>query len=270
MSDQYNDQEQWTPFRHDRLTWAVQRLILVNICAFAAWLLIAPFGQDDLLRFLSFRADRVLGGFLWLPVTYMFLHAGLMHLFGNMLGLFFFGPEVERTLGTRQFIRFYFICGVLALIPHFLLYPLQDHSAQALAFAPIGTIGASGACLGVIVACAVINPEGRVLLFPIPITLTIQGLALIYAALNILGALGGSGGVDALVHLGGMAVGFVYMKITPHLRRLRLRMPKRKKKKPKNKDGEGENGELDATGRAIDDMFDDNIYDFDDEKRRRG
>src|ERR1035437_5696798 len=51
---------------------------------------------------------------LWQPVTYLFLHGGLWHLILNMLGLFFFGPETERAIGTRRFLALYFACGILA------------------------------------------------------------------------------------------------------------------------------------------------------------
>ncbi len=45
-------------------------------------------------------------------ITYMFLHGGISHLFGNMLALFFFGPWLERTWGPQRFFIFYMVCGV--------------------------------------------------------------------------------------------------------------------------------------------------------------
>ena len=97
----------------DRITYAVQRLILINTAIFAFQLLLdIPLGYPIVhgeisgppggfvITWLGFQPGAFLNGALWKPVSYMFLHGGLMHLFLNMLWLFFFGPEVERTLGS--------------------------------------------------------------------------------------------------------------------------------------------------------------------------
>jgi len=67
----------------------------------------------------------------------MYLHNGLLHLFMNMLWLFFFGPEVEHTLGTRQFVRFYILCGMLGVLFTFIPMRLFDEN--------VSVAGASGA-----------------------------------------------------------------------------------------------------------------------------
>ncbi|HEY6807743.1 MAG TPA: rhomboid family intramembrane serine protease, partial [Gemmatimonadales bacterium] len=48
----------------------------------------------------------------WTFVTYMFVHAGLLHIAFNLLALFLFGPPVEERLGARAFLGFYLICGL--------------------------------------------------------------------------------------------------------------------------------------------------------------
>jgi len=239
-----------------RITWAVQRLILANTVLFAGQLLLdIPFGLPvrlsgfgappggNLIDLLAFQPDRLLVGMVWKPLTYMFLHNDLTHLFFNMLWLFFFGPEVERVLGTRQFIRFYLICGALGVLATFISYN-------------VSVTGASGAVMGVMIAFAMINPDRQFFLFPLPIPITARALVIIIVAMNILMGVQGGGATSVSTHLGGMAVGYGYMKLIPLLRE-RQRSFWRKKY-----DG---NNPSDPLGEAVD-----NIFKFEEEKRKRG
>lgn len=236
-----------------RITYAVQRLILANVIVFAAQLIlqILP-GRSGLpggivAEWLAFHPSLFIRGFVWQAFTYMFLHGGLWHLFVNMLGLYFFGPDVERILSTRQFFRFYLLCGVLGVMASLIPWGLYGSSA------PIA--GASGATLGVLVAFAVAYPDREIFLFPLPFPINARAIVLVFIVLNILSGIRAESTDSVSTHLGGMAVAFVYMKLAPRLRdwgdTLRNRRTKRKNK-------------LDAMGEAVD-----NIFKFEDEKRRR-
>ncbi|MBM3318572.1 MAG: rhomboid family intramembrane serine protease, partial [Candidatus Eisenbacteria bacterium] len=140
-------------------------------------------------------------GFLWQPVTYLFLHGGFFHLFINMFTLWMFGGELERLWGTRRFLQYYFFTGVGA-------------GLLTLLFTPRGyipTIGASGAIYGLLLAYARYFPERRILLyflFPIPVRVfvfIIGGIAL----LNSLGQPGDS--IAHAAHLGGIVFGWIYL-----------------------------------------------------------
>ncbi len=242
-----------------RITWAVQRLLLLTTALFAVQLVVhmfepmatgiaQPYAAPGLevLRWFAFDSQEFPRNWqVWQPLTYMFLHGGLLHLFGNMLWLYVFGPEVERVLGTRQFLRFYLIVGALAVLAT-LLTPRGWNSGTV--------IGASGATMGVLVAFAVVNPDRELMLFPIPIRLTARALVLIVIALNIMSAFGQSG-TSVATHFGGLAVGYVYMKVIPKWRRLRRRMRR----------GPGAAQKpVDAVGEAVD-----NIFSYEKEKRRR-
>ncbi|NIA15605.1 MAG: rhomboid family intramembrane serine protease, partial [Nitrospiraceae bacterium] len=156
-----------------RVTHAVQRLILLTCATFALQLILdIPFGRPlrigagaapggFISSWLAFQPSTVVRGALWKPFTYLFLHGGLMHLFFNMLWLFFFGPDVERALGTRQFYRFYFVCGALGVFATFLT--LGGRLAE------VSVVGASGAVMGMMVAFAMVNPERQFFLFPLPV-----------------------------------------------------------------------------------------------------
>ena len=85
--------------------------------------------------------------------TSMFLHAGVVHLAGNMLFLWIFGNNIEDTLGRVAFLAFYLVCGVLAALSHVALNPSSIFP----------TVGASGAVAGVLGAYLVLFPRARVL-----------------------------------------------------------------------------------------------------------
>lgn len=215
------------------ITRAVQRLILLNVVVFAAQLIAnIPFGAPtdsglpvgvqlpggEAAGFLAFSPLLFLRGALWTPFTYMVLHGGLMHLFQNMLFLFFFGPEVERVLSTRQFYRFFVFCGALGVFATFITAILQGD------FHPV--VGASGAIMGVLAAFAIINPEREIFLFPLPIPINARFLVIIVIFYNIFfGAMGRGSGVSWETHLGGLAAGYLYMRFLPKLR-WRWRKPK--------------------------------------------
>ena len=246
----YRERSAFSFAPRNRITYAVQRLILANVLVFAAQLMVSiPIGNAYILggvaaEWLSFRGDMVLRGAIWQPFTYMFLHADLSHLFWNMLGLYFFGPDVERVLGTRQFFRFYVLCGALGVFASIL---------PALVGLPSGPIvGASGATLGVLVACAVAYPEKEAFFLPLPFPLNIRVLVLIFVVLSLVQS---GSGVSVATHLGGITVGFVYMKAAP---RIRDWLEAWQKKRPQSKD------HLDVLGEAVE-----KIFKFEDEKRRR-
>ncbi len=218
MSKTYNQTIQFGTMGEGGITFAVRALILTNVAIFAAQLMLDiglgnlqtldPPGGALILDTLMYSSERLMQGWVWTPVTYLFLHAGLWHLFMNMLQLFFFGPEVERVLGTRQFLRFYFICGIVGALVNLIPYFYSGAS--------IPVVGASGAVLGVLVAFAVIDPDRHLFLLPLPFPITARALVFVLVAINVVPLLlAREGQVALFTHLGGMAAGFVYMKTRP-------------------------------------------------------
>jgi membrane associated rhomboid family serine protease len=142
-------------------------------------------------------------------VTYMFIHAGLLHLVFNMLTLWMFGTELERMWGTRFFVKFYFICGIGAGVLTLLLSLLPIGPLRQLYFSDI--VGASGAIFGLLLAYGMYFPERQIymyLIFPIPARIFV----LIMGAITLFLALSDSGGVANATHLGGLLVAYVYLK----------------------------------------------------------
>jgi membrane associated rhomboid family serine protease len=204
------------PFAAHLTPW-VKRLLAAN---FAVWLLMAlgilpPRLAEDLF---GFSVGTVLTR-PWSPLTYMFVHGGFMHVLFNMVGVFFFGPPLEREMGGTAFIRYYVACGIGAALTALLLVGL------------IGTplvIGASGAVFGVMLAFAWKWPDAPIYIWGLlPVKakwmVGVLGLGALWATMQA----GRGGGVAHWAHLGGLVTGIVYLKygdvMTTRFRALRRR-----------------------------------------------
>ncbi|HKQ87406.1 MAG TPA: rhomboid family intramembrane serine protease [Candidatus Acidoferrales bacterium] len=150
-------------------------------------------------------------GFVWQLGTYLFLHATIWHILFNLLYLAMFGADLEHSWGARKFTTYFFLCGVGAgLIDVGVRTALDPH---AVAGSVIPTIGASGAIYGVLLACAVIMPHRQVYLFPLPVTISMRLLVIILGAIEFISTFGLTGdNVSHVCHLGGMLVGYIYLR----------------------------------------------------------
>jgi membrane associated rhomboid family serine protease len=186
--------------------WATIGLIAANLFVYL-FLQSGPAGANFSLVFARFE--------WWMPVTYMFAHGGLLHLAGNMLFLWVFGPHAEDALGRGRFMLVYFSAGFASAALHVLasiaLYP--DDLA-------VGLVGASGAIMGV-VALFVLRFHGvRVRFFIwwiIPYIFHVRALwvGVAFVGWDLLWALlmvgqEGLGGVAHWAHIGGFIAGGVW------------------------------------------------------------
>lgn len=182
-----------------------KHLIIINIILFVAtyanrYFMISTFSMfyptSDMFRF-------------WQPVTYMFMHGSFMHIFFNMYSLLLFGSVIERNLGTKKFVLFYFASGFGALLLHILITYLFGGPAEK-AFVPM--LGASGAVYGLFIGYAILNPDTVLtLIFP-PISLKAKWMMLIFVGIELLvGVFDTGDGVAHFAHLGGAIVGFLLM-----------------------------------------------------------
>ena len=214
--ENYQPQQQYTPqmrMAFPRITPVVKWLLIANIGVHFLKILVFP-GQEEAVS----RLDALFGVFpvpllraleLWRLITYQFLHWDGWHLFVNMLGLFFLGPVLERHWGGKKFLTFYLCCGVAGGVFYLLLVAVGFLSAGLM-------MGASGAILGLLAACAILFPQFVViiLLFPVPIRVAAVGFLILYI-INIVSR-GSNAGGDA-AHLAGMAAGALYV-LSPALR----------------------------------------------------
>jgi len=192
---------------------------------------LTAYGHFSTSRIIGYeREDRrwVLTLEVWRLITFQFLHADLMHIGFNMLGLFMFGGIVEQQLGGRRYLAFYLACGAFGGIAYLLLNAIGYTLASSMDVTLPGLlinlpttplVGASAGVFGVIVACAYIAPDLRVqLIFP-PVPMRLKTMAYAYVALAAINLFFGSdnaGGEAA--HLGGAISGFILIRNSHLLR----------------------------------------------------
>ena len=142
-------------------------------------------------------------GFVWQLVTYMFSHAGISHILFNMLGLFFFGVQIERRMGSSEFLLFYLLTGVLAGGFSLAVYWFTGNYQVWL-------LGASGAVFAVLLAFATFFPDARIFVFGI-IPMKAPILVTVYAAIELFSQVtSANSGVAHLTHLAGFGFAFLY------------------------------------------------------------
>jgi len=183
------------------LTPWVKRLLIANFAVFVGSWLAARLGYP-FADYLALQPDLVLLR-PWTIVTYMFVHDGFWHILFNMIALFFFGPPVEERLGSGEFLKFYFICGLGGAALSFLLRVFTG---------PTMIVGASGAIYGVMLAYAMFWPDAPIYIWGI-LPVKAKWLLAAFVAFDLFGAFGyGGAGVAHFAHLGGLAAGFGYLK----------------------------------------------------------
>ena len=147
----------------------------------------------------------------------MFMHGGLMHLFGNMLFLWVFGDNLEDRLGHARYFAFYLLTGVLASLAHvFSTLAFSEGGSGML----VPSLGASGAISGVLGGYVILFPRNqvRVILFRFLTTVPAYvalGLWFLFQFVSGLGLLGGGaqeGGVAYAAHIGGFVAGLALVK----------------------------------------------------------
>lgn len=202
-----------------RLISANTWLIIINSAIFFLSFLVINLRawSIELGHFSTFNFFRLE---VWRLVTFQFLHADLMHLLFNMLGLFFFGSLVEQQLGRRTYLAFYLVCGIAGGLLYLMLNLLGtvamgmgiDAPGLLINDARVPLIGASAGVFGVILACARIAPNSQVYVLGI-IPMRLRTFAFGYvglAAFNLL--IGGSNAGGDAAHLGGAIAGWFFVR----------------------------------------------------------
>ena len=186
------------PFRYCYFN-ATLILIVINFLVYVASLkfpAIKFYGSLNLVAVLK-------GHYFWQFFTYMFVHGNMSHILSNMLGLFFFGVSLEKTIGSKEFLLFYFSTGILSGITSFFIYWATSQYSVYL-------MGASGAIYAVLLMFAVVFPRAKIYIWgilPVPAPI----LVIAYAAIEIYSQLFSSDkSIAHLTHLAGFAFAWIY------------------------------------------------------------
>ncbi len=178
-------------------------IIVINVVAYFL------FSLTPLTYYSNYMALSVAGMYnhmFWQPVTYMFMHGNISHLFFNMLALVFFGINTEKAIGSKEFLLLYFLCGILCGIISVVIYFFTGYYHLFL-------IGASGAIYAILLAYAVIFPRSRIFIWgilPVPAPILVIAYAIIELGSQLFSF---GGGVAHLTHLAGFAMAWLYFKI---------------------------------------------------------
>jgi membrane associated rhomboid family serine protease len=190
------------------MTPMVKNLLVINTAIFLALALGPDAFSATVVRLFGLAPSEFLGHLkLWQVVTYLFIHNpfGFEHILFNMLSLWMFGTTIESVWGARRFLRYYIACGVGAgLFVVLLGYAMGDPN--------VPTIGASGAIYALLLAFGMLFPDATVFfsfLFP----MKARYYVMLMGAIVFLSTMRSTGSrVSHIAHLGGLAVGYLYIK----------------------------------------------------------
>lgn len=151
----------------------------------------------------------------WTLVTVMFLHANEFHLFANMVTLYFFGTAVEKSIGSKKFLKFYFASGIAASIGFVAFRNILALSQGSSVLGP--AVGASGAVVALFAVVAMLYPDAEVLLYFI-VPMKIKTALYAFGGFELFNLLAKSvgvylpvvGGFASSAHLAGLAAGIWY------------------------------------------------------------
>jgi membrane associated rhomboid family serine protease len=199
------------PFGLPAVTPVNKALMITCGVVWAVQLVVAMIpGAPDLQGWFGVVPGMTAHGAVWQPLTYMFLHSPRdpFHILFNMLVLWMFGGELERHWGGRRYLTYYLVCGVGAGLLVTLQAVLRGDPRALLT----PTVGASGAIYGLILAYGVTFAD-RIVLFMMIFPMKARTMTWILFAIAFLSNLSQSpDGLSHIAHLGGMVVGWVYLK----------------------------------------------------------
>jgi len=211
----------------------VKNLLIINILLFVATYLLPNLNLGNLLAVYYFDSPNFR---FWQPITYMFMHGGIGHIFFNMFALYSFGSLLESRWGAKKFLTFYFITGLGALALQMAVQAYEVHSvlgqvtlfqgwekqistqeAVATLQGVYGSqmVGASGAIFGLLVAFGMLYPNAELLILFIPVPVKAKYIIPVYILIELsLGIAQIQGdSIAHYAHLGGALIGFILVKI---------------------------------------------------------
>lgn len=183
---------------------AAMTLFWVIIGAFLLQQIDLFYNDGRMRQFLALSPGGIKSGFVWQFFTFQFLHAGILHLLFNLLGLWSFGKGLEQVLGTKRFLIAYFGSGVLGGVLQVLLGFVGPQIWGG------DTVGASAGICGMIAVYAMLEPHSTVSVWGIP--MRARALMIGLAFISLFFIVVPVGGAAHGAHLGGILAGIAFVK----------------------------------------------------------
>jgi membrane associated rhomboid family serine protease len=206
---EYNE-PRWTPRFRFHWSWTVV-LLAAYAAVFLAERLTERFfpAQSFFFDYLPLSKTGLEHGYVWQLLTYQFMHAGWLHIFMNSWVIYVFGREVESLLGGKKFLALMFSSGIVGGVFQVLAACVWPQYFDG----PM--VGASACAFGLVAAFAMIFPERELtmlILFVIPLHMRAKTLLIGSAVLAVAGVAFPMGNVANAAHLGGMAMGWFFVR----------------------------------------------------------
>jgi membrane associated rhomboid family serine protease len=201
--------QRWRPNFHLRWTWTTA-LVAAYVVVLLAQKTADHFGDGDFVfKYFALSAEGLAHGYVWQLLTYQFMHGGWLHLILNCWAIIVFGSVVERMLGGRRYLTLAFASGAVGGVVQVLtaiIWPGLFGGA---------VVGASACAFGLVAAFAMMLPEQELtmlIFFVIPVRMRAKTLLLLSLVVALMGIIFPMGNIANAAHLGGMAMGWFYVK----------------------------------------------------------
>ena len=208
----------WYHIRHafDHKNNGLYKIIAINLLAFVVLMVLRVFltigGSESTYRTIIsfFMMPAAIPQFLmqpWTIISYMFLHEGFLHIIFNLLFLYWFGLLVQEYLGSRKLVNLYILGGIAGGLLYMILYNIAPYFSDRVDGALM--LGASAGVYAIVVAAATLRPDTEfqlILIGPVKI----KYIAIFYVLVAFANSAGANAGGE-LAHLGGAALGFIYI-----------------------------------------------------------
>jgi membrane associated rhomboid family serine protease len=209
---------QFRPTGFGVLPPVIKNLLIINALVFLAQntltSAVVGFSFEDTFALHAYQSELFKP---WQLITHMFLHGNFGHIFGNMLALWMFGAILENIWGAKQFIIFYFMCGLGAAFLHLGIMSYELMNASEVYYqgmVDVATIGASGAIFGVLIAFVYLFPNTYIYIYFF-LPMKAKWLGILYFSYELFYAIESQpgDGIARWAHVGGAVVGFILVYI---------------------------------------------------------
>jgi len=194
-------------------------IIVINVVVF----LLELAGGEPFVKQWAVIPANIVAGQHWITIlSAMFMHAGWMHIIGNMVFLWAFGPEIEDAMGPLRYLAFYLLGGIVASVAQI----------AAMSSSTVPNLGASGAIAAVMGAFLITYPRDKirtllllgwfitVTVIPASVLIGIWFLIQLFSQVGSVVAAQAGGGVAYMAHVGGFIFGAIIARLFEDPRRI--------------------------------------------------